>query len=372
MVPFFMDYERPRFRAMRQLRDVVAFSLVQGVPLPSERVLAEQCQVSRNTLRWALARLTEEGALRSAGARTRIAMHPRMRSALVDQAIYLFSGVHSEALEHGPGWGDAVHLGVLMGLRERGRTVLLPGSGIPDDESVAAILLERPIGILLPEAVIKGFSDPRMVLAAERFSAAGIPTVVFGEAPASCDRVCSDHEAGAYELSRWLVARGRTRQLCLWIGNPVSNWLELRYAGHERALREAGHTLLAIEWIRPIEDCDFEQLVFTVAGHLAPYLLSAEPPDVILALTDGHVPCISAALRRCGREPGVAIEVAGYDDYWSSSPDRIHCPLPPTASVNKRNMEIGKVMVALLEERISDRLPAEAQTRMVTPALVVY
>lgn len=362
--------ERPRARALRVLRDTVVGANAAGQPLPPERALAEQCQVSRTTLRWALAQLAREGLLRSAGARTRLVADPSVRPAIASSAVYLFSSIDLGPTTRSGGWGEFVHLGVQQGLRSRGRTVLIPGSGIPDAAMVEAILRERPVGVVMPEAMLRGSTDPRLAEAASAFAAAGIPTVVFGETPADCDRVTSDHEAGACELSRWLIARGRRRQLCLWAGPGDPTWPARRRAGHERAWREAGCPALPIEWMRWRDDA-FDEMVITLSGHLAPHLLAAEPVDCVLAMSDGHVPAICAALRRCGREPGRDVAVAGYDAYWHECPERARCPDPPLATVDKGNLEIGQAMAALLEERIAGRLPAAPQLVKVAPRLVV-
>ena len=360
--------ERPRARALRLLRDLASGAVAVGQPLPPERELAERCQVSRTTLRWALARLGVEGVIHAAGAKTRLVAAP---VAAASGAVRLFSGSVVGDRGRSGGWGDFLHLGALDALRALGRDVLIPGAGIPDAAAIAGVLRERPAGVLLPEAMISGVTDARLAQAATAFTRAGIPTVIFGEEPADCDRVCSDHEAGAHALSAWLLARGRRRQLCVWAEGGTQPWRERRRAGHERALREAGGGPPAVEWVRwRHHPDDFDELVITLAGHLAPHLLAAEPPTAVLALTDGHVPAICAALRRCGREPGVDVLVTGYDAYWHDVPHRARCPVPPAASVDKGNAALGAAMVALLEERIAGGLPAAPQLRMIAPRLI--
>lgn len=363
-----MSDERPRARALRLLRAIAAGPVAAGQPLPPERELAEHCAVSRTTLRWALSRLSVEGIIQAAGAKTRlVAPQPVAASS----AVRLFSSVVVGDRGRSGGWGDFLHLGALDALRALGRDVLIPSVGIPDAATIAGVLRERPAGVLLPEAMISGVTDARLATAATAFTRAGIPTVIFGEEPADCDRVCSDHEAGAHALSAWLLARGCRRQLCVWAEGETQPWRERRRAGHERALREAGCAPPPVAWVRWRHHLDdFDDLVLTIAGHLAPHLLGAEPPNAVLALTDGHVPAICAALRRCGREPGVDVQVVGYDAYWHDVPQRARCPVPPAASVDKDNAALGAAMAALLEERIAGRLPEAPQLRMIAPRLI--
>lgn len=367
-----MIEERPRARALRLLQGIVARQSSAGLPLPPERELAEHCSVSRTTLRWALDRLTEEGALHSGGARTRMVTEPLSRLAITRDAVYLFSSITAGAPSRSAVRGEFVHIGALQGMRNAGRTVLIPGSGIPDEATVAALLRHRPIGVLMPEAMITGATDQRLLHAAEAFAGAGIPTVILGETPTSCDRIASDHEGGAYALSRWLFARGCRRQLCLWATSPtIQEWRILRRAGHERAHHEAGCPLLPVEWMRWRDGEDaFDEMVIVLAGHLAPYLMAAEPIDAVVAMTDAHVPAICAALRRCGREPGRDITVVGYDAFWHEIDVRARCPVPPAATVDKRNRELGLAMAALLEERIAGTLPGSPQLRLLAPTLV--
>lgn len=367
-----MIAERPRARALRLLREAVAGPLAAGQPLPPERALSEQCGVSRTTLRWALQQLAREGVLRPAGARTRLVADPTIRPAMAADAVYLFSSIEVGGSGRTGGWGEFVHIGAMQGLRALGRTVLIPGCGVPDEATVTAILRERPVGVLLPEPMLTGTDDPRVARAAEAFTAAGVPTVVFGENPASCDRVCSDHAGGAHDLSRWLIGQGRRRQLCLYVGPSPAPWPGLRHAGHARALAEAGLPPPPLVWMHWRHGAEaFREQVLEIAGLLAPHLLAAEPIDAVLAMSDGHVPAISAALRHCGREPGRDVVVAGYDAYWQEAPERELCGDPPVASVDKGNLELGRAMAALLEERIAGTLPAAPQLRLIAPRLVV-
>ncbi len=363
-----MIAERPRSRALRLLRQTVTAPRAAGQPLAPERELAEQCGVSRTTVRWALARLAEEGALQPvAGGRTRLVAASPTRppgGTIANNAVYLLSSIHGPAASGSEGRGAFIHYGALHGLRACGRSVLIPGQGIPDQATIDAILAERPVGVLMPEPVLSGNTDLRLALAAEAFAAAGIPTVVFGDAPTSCDRVISDHEAGGHAVSTWLLGRGCRRQLCLWGEARSKNFPQQRYAGHVRALSEAGCPVLPIEWMR-WQDGDeaFATMTLTVAGHLAPYLLGAEPIDAIVALTDWQLPIVGAALLRCGRD----IPVVGYDNVWRE----LTCPVPPAATVDKHNVAIGQAMAQLLEERIAGRLPPAPQLRRIEPHLVV-
>ena len=125
----------------------------------------------------------------------------------------------------------------------------------------------------------------------------------------------------------------------------------------------------SVEWQNGLES--FDRMVVTLAGHLVPHLLAAEPIDAVVAMIDSHVPAICAALKRCGREPGRNVSVVGYDANWPEASVRVRCPLPPAASIDKNNLGIGQAMAHLVEDRIAGRLPPEPQVREVGTRLVV-
>lgn len=366
-----MIRERPRARALRLLRARLTGTTAAGQALAPERELADDCGVSRTTIRWALARLAEEGLLGPVVGRTRLVADPAARTTLASNAVYLFSSIADSDDRHSAGWAGHLHLGAMRVLRGLGRSVLIPGGTI-DEAMVAVLLRERPVGVVLPESMYAGRSDAALTHAAHALVAAGIPTVSFGEEELPCDRVVSDHEGGAHALSTWLLGQGRRRHLCLWPGPLHSPWQRRRLAGHERALREAGLPRPPLEEVRWQGDGDaFDSMVVTLAGHLVPHLLGPEPVDAVVALIDSHVPAICAALRRCGREPGRDVTVVGYDANWTDAPERLRCPLPPAASIDKDTLGIGRAMALLLEDRIAGRLPPEPQVRCLGTRMVV-
>ena len=365
-----MIRERPRARALRLLRARLADHASAGQALAPERELAEACDVSRTTIRWALAKLAEEGRLGPVVGRTRLVADPA-RATLAGNAICLFSGVAGLDDQHSQGWAGHVHLGVQQILRAAGRNILIPAGAI-DAPMVAVLLRERPVGVILLESLYAGFSSPTLVDAVAALAGAGIPTVAFGEEDLAGDRVVSDHAAGAQALTTWLLGQGRRRHLHLWPEAPEHPWRQRRLAGHAAALAAAGLPVPVVEavaWQGGAEA--FDRMVVTLAGHLVPHLLGAEPIDAVVALIDSHVPAICAALRRCGREPGRDVSVVGYDANWPDAPERLRCPLPPAASIDKDNLGLGKAMAHLLEDRIAGRLPPEPQLRQVASRLVV-
>ncbi len=94
-----------------------------------------------------------------------------------------------------------------------------------------------PRGIVV-RALVGDQADTRRTVA--DLASCGAPLAVFGEEEFGCDRVVFDHEAGAYQLTRWLIGQGRRRPLFLQPATINRLWLSRRYAGYARAMAEAG------------------------------------------------------------------------------------------------------------------------------------
>jgi len=204
--------------------------------------------------------------------------------------------------------------------------------------------------------------------------------VVFGEEESGFDRVVSDHEAGAYQLARWLIGQGRRRILFLQPENIDRLWLLHRYQGYARALSEDGLVVQAplvyaipeLRWSAGRENADEAQAWARLLSHeLKPHLRGAHGADALMVISDGDVSRVAQACRLCGKEPNGDVALVGYDNYWRDSMELSPVPFAPLATVDKRNKELGAALVQLLEQRLAGNLPRPAQTKVVAPQLVV-
>jgi DNA-binding LacI/PurR family transcriptional regulator len=209
-----------------------------------------------------------------------------------------------------------------------------------------------------------------------------VPVVVDSDEPelADFDQVLSDHEDGSYQLTKWLIERGRRRILRFWQRAPLPvrrpRWLAQRDKGYERAVREAG-----LEVLPPVEFRgarydeskaeEFEQMARQVAGNLVDVFQGRNAPDAVMAISDGVVFPLAAGLRLLKRRPNEDVWLAGYDRYWADCLSRRWEKAVPLATVDKRNYETGRALVRLLVDRIAGRLGATPQRRVVTPELVI-
>ncbi len=376
---FEIKNEAPRARALRAVRQWIADGvLAPGETLPPERDISAKLGVGLGTVQRVLKLLEDEGAVVKHGGRTRTVgqAQPERQSVLSDSVVVLDDWADPFPRLRAPGWSLFITVGVLRSLGEMGlHAVVSQPKGIGEGH-LDRLLASAPMGLVVPEVDTWG-GDPATL--ARQGHAAGVPVVVFGDEP-GCepfDRVEPNHETGAYELTRWLLARGKKHIRQIWPFSWEKPWVKRRRIGYERAMREAGlEPLPAIRSEEPHYATQDSSLVFrsqaqATAGALAPFILGASPTDALMAVNDGAAAAVSAAIRLLGKTPNVDIEIVGYDDFWEESPDRQYEPAGPLATVDKNNLECGRQLVSLLLERIEKKLPSEPQLRFVKPTLRV-
>ncbi|MFP4028037.1 MAG: GntR family transcriptional regulator [Candidatus Brocadiia bacterium] len=352
-----------------------------GRRLPSERKLADRMNVSRTSVRSAMEELQEEGliTIRPDGSRW---VSEDVSVSLLDDTVAIFSdcpeGPREPRDQESTGWAHYIHLGAIQALRRDGlhslnlesQRVLSRGPGYLISESLRGI-------IALRNFVRFGGAQPTLQALRE----AGIPVVVYGDIKMlpEFDTVTSDHAKGCYELTKWLVGRGCRRILRFWglgggeeDGSP--DWLRRRDLGYERAMEEAGLETLPSLKLRQgsgAAKSDFEHSTRTYAGYLMEYVQEPDPVDAIMVVSDGLYFPTAAACRLLGKIPQEDILIAGYDNYWQDVVARRPEKTTPVATVDKRNIQIGRTLVELLEQRAAGELPPGPQHKSVEPELVV-
>jgi DNA-binding LacI/PurR family transcriptional regulator len=227
---------------------------------------------------------------------------------------------------------------------------------------------EIPQGIKLIESAHR--ADTRMV--------------IYGSGPdlamlAMYDRVISDHQLGAYQLTRLLIERGHKRIVKMWPQDPWGYWFQQRYLGYERAMNEAG--LKALPPLQCLNtpgevneneaEAEFRRAARLLAGNLIELMTGSQAPDAIMVHSDVEYHIVAAACRIFGREPGRDIEIVGYDNVWADMKPCKWEPSAPLATVDKRNYECGQELVRLLLARDAGTLPVEPQCSLVAPEMVV-
>lgn len=370
--------ERPQARVIRSLRQWIEEGTYDGgQPLPSEQRLSEQLGVSRGTVRRALAILDDEGVVAQRNGRTRMVptqsnggIGVSERGGLMHHVIAVLTD-SSETPQHKQGgWLEYVTAGALSAIQEAGWHGLSLHPARLQGAEVSRILADPPAGVVVTDLPLN-----LMGTLLKGLHKAGTSVVFYGDLPdyADFDRVTSDHEAGAYAVTRFLIEKGRRRILQTATEPATGYWYVGRRAGYERAMREANLEILPMlttPELRAQNSGEFEKNARHLAGYLVEHLTSENRVDAIMASTDADVYGLAAACRVFGQIPNQDVWIAGYDNYWAEWPTRQFEETAPIVTVDKSNAEIGAALVELALARIEGHLPAQPQRRVVAPRLV--
>ncbi|HEY3332747.1 MAG TPA: LacI family DNA-binding transcriptional regulator [Capsulimonadaceae bacterium] len=353
----------------------------EGSQLPSRIELAIQYGVSHITVQTALRELVHLGYLRSRRGsgvfvqrRTQRAT-PRQGTLAQNSVVVVGTKSTSLYVPHDTGWADRVSGGALETVFQLGLNQMIVHPSRMSVETVDGLIADPPSGVVFPD----GLSPAVVATWSRRLVDAGIPVVVYGDAPelAAFDRVTSDWESGAYFLTRWLIASGRHRIIQVWPDGSDGYWFAGLRAGHVRAMEEASlrpNPVVKFEsdpnWDRSPDG--FHKSIRRAASCLPEHFVAIPPIDAIMLASDGYIPGFSAACRLFGKTPGEDVAIAGYDDYWAGLPEQNYEPCPPVASVDKHNFALGEQLVRLLIDRIEGRLADSPQCRTVAPSVVHY
>ncbi len=370
----------PRARATRALRESIAEGeLAAGMELASESVLAERLGVSRGTIRAALAELEADGLVRNEGRRRVVAGARPVEAAGGGAVLVVSRTTRAEALSRGESHiGAYTHYGLIRRFQREGISTVT----VPPEQFAAESGPAKP-GVLGVVVFQDSLQDEPALRRLRALRDAGVPVAVGDPAETDeFDAVRSDHAAGSYAVTRWLLEHGRRRPLRWWAlaqhmrRRPA--WLAGRDAGHERACREAA--------VEPIPAVEFKSLTHRAgqrpaetlrdnarlsAGYLLERLAEDPAIDALVLSTDGEVRAASAAVRLCGREPERDVLIAGYDNYWADPQVRPGVPVAPAVTADKRNQLLGEQLAELLLDRAAAALPPDPQVRLVEPELIV-
>ncbi|MDD2056538.1 LacI family transcriptional regulator [Pseudomonas sp. GD03860] len=246
--------------------------------------------------------------------------------------------------------------GIEDGCERKGYCVILCNS---DDNpqkqrSYLRVLLEKRIDGLIVASVGED-SDLLDSLASVR-----TPMVIVDRAleGVEADIVRIDHEQGAYLATRHLLDLGHRDIAC--IGGPNNTSVaQLRLAGFERALAEAGVTVAQ----ERILSSDFTSL----GGYAAAArLLEGQRPTAIFAGND----MIGIGVLRAAAERNICVpselSVIGFDDIQLS-----RYVFPALTTVGQSIRELGESAAALLLSRIAQPLRGAPEQRIVAPKIVL-
>ncbi len=387
---------------------ILSGELKPGEKLPSFTEMRQQHRVSQATLNRVHGLLEAEGLIsRRRGAGTFVCDlqgrpesngangHAGRVSFLSNAVLILTSFGEPMASHRSAGWLEWIAQGATEAVQQAGMHAVSLSPRITEVE-IEHLIAEKPLGALIP-ANLSESSIPLGIL--RKLRAHGIAVVAFGSSPdlAECDHVVSDHESGAYQLTRLLLERGKRRIINVQPSILNEAWLSQRQAGYERAMREAGlqaESAFLIPYVEPVlstrlssegeisgfqsqaevlaEDRRiFESQVRSLAGHFVEAMSGENPVEAMLATTDRNTFTLAAICRLFGKDPDRDVSIAGYDNYFAECEEQAIAPFIPFATIDKNNRALGATLAQLLFERIEGRLEASPQTRCVAPKLIV-
>jgi GntR family transcriptional regulator, arabinose operon transcriptional repressor len=366
-------------------REVKTGKLRPGDRLPSFAAMRERFGAAQPTVERAHLLLEREGLITRRRGRGIYVAEPNRRDEFetsdkswMSNAIAILAEVTGDFYtdHRQAGWAEFITRGAMKKIREEGcHAVVLHPDRLQGEELEHFVADTQQVIIVMDR--LHAHEYPRMLKLVHALHRHGIQPVVYGDWPelALYDRVVSDHEQGAYELARWLVSQGHRRILNVWPQATAGYWFPARYAGYERALREAG-----LEPLPPLQvlsehpefrfDDVWQKDVRLLSGHLIEYLMGSEPVTAIMAHTDSAVPLVAQACMLFNKKASRDITLVGYDNYWRDLKLEDES-FVPAASVDKRNMAIGQELVSLLLQRRAGTLPEEPQRHIVPARLVV-
>ncbi len=377
--------------------------LKPGDKLPTFIELRQQYGVSQSTWDRAQSALEMEGlVLRKRGAGTFVSeSSPRAasdgfeaaatKSSFLNRSVVVLTPFGQPGGAHqSHGWLEWIGQGAVDAVQGAGRHIVTLHPDTATEE-LEQLVRERPFGVLVSAVWEEKSIYSDLV---RKLVAARIPVVTFGGDPQElgCDCVLSDHEQGAYELTRLLISHGRKRVLSVAPNTNNSSWFAARYAGYGRAMREAGletlaplplpfqQTLrslarLAMQNGLPASSAPTPEEVFchnvkVSTGYFVESLTGANRVDALMMPSDGSLFVAAAIGRMLGLDPNRDVLIAGYDNFFSECDERLIEPFVPFATVDKNNVEIGKAMTQLLMERVDGVLPSQLQSRFIAPTLL--
>lgn len=204
--------------------------------LPSEFAIAQEYQVSRQTVRQALSLLAQDGLIetrRGSGshilrtARENLSSHYNIAIIVTYIADYFFPGILRE-IEN------------VLSQRECTSSIFATQNRVADERKILTRLLEQPVDGILVEATKSALPNPNLDLY-RQLTAKNIPLVFihgyYADLPESHFVLDANYDAGLM-LTRYLADQGCRRIGGVFKSDDIQG--HGRYAGYAAGLRERG------------------------------------------------------------------------------------------------------------------------------------
>jgi LacI family transcriptional regulator len=329
--------------------------------LPSERELAIELDVSRQTVRLAIEQLCREGLVQPEHRRGNRVLSPSpseevRESGLAALVIYDMSR----------GASAVIFSGCQLAMRRAGYHLIVCETARGEDrqinsetEQLRALINRRVEGVLL---YAEPTSENRALV--EEALAMGIAVVQIDRLMPGleCDYVGVDNAAAAQEAVRHLVELGHER-IALLTNHPAASAVTERMSGYRHALAEAGlepdpALVGSIQIRRPLSPA-YRRIV---RGWMA----LPDRPSAVFAINDEMAWGIIQALRAEGCDVPGDVSVVGFDNQRLATMIQ-----PPLTTVAQPFLHIGEMGAQLLLDRVAGRYQGAARRLLLPTQLIV-
>lgn len=371
----------PRESVVRWLTDSIADgTLKPGDAVPTVRDVAARLGIARNTAASGLLEAERRRIVsrRGPGSYKRFVPAAASAAPLASDTVCVLAALGSfSGGTTAPRWSDSyLALELVPRLSSAGKFVTIANGDNLSERGLDELFHVPPAGMVVTGAINE---QPAALSALARCRAAGIPAVVYGNAPElrAFDRAYVDHRAGEREITQWLLARGRRRIAPLFPSEPSKFWERERIEGYAEAMRHAGLeplpcAVLADEKLKR-DSIGSRRFRFfkALAMETIAKLRREGGLDAVLCISDEWALVAIAAIRDLGLAPNDDILVAGYDNYTRGGQFEGLEKGRPVVTMDKRSDRTAADLAALLAARMEGRLPPEPQVRTHNQQLVV-
>ena len=375
------------FVATRLIRQMIEDGeLEENERLPSVRDLVKQLNVTRYAVCQAINRLELDGWLYKRNHRYFVRKTSKKQQALsIADSIVIIAdpGQINASNLLISGFDRIIEVGAMVAARQAHMNVLTVDPDHLNDnleEELIDVLAEKPQGIIAFHGTMIHEPD-RLIL--EIFKSKGVAIAIYGNGPlfTDYDTVESDHQSGAYELTKLLISRG-CKQILPFMPLQVDMdirplWLKARLKGYRKAMAEMDLEVMP-ELSCPSMPCEMETKeeydtsVRIAAGHLLEHLKGTNRIDAIMAISDKFCfPLTTACRELFDLDVTKDVLITGYDNYWSDSHLKRWESTPPFATLDKHNFDLGGELIKILSGRINGEITGKAIHRLVKPELII-
>lgn len=356
-----MNSQSPKYLQLKEeiLSWIAGGRFRPGDKLPSENELAEQFELSRQTVRQSIGELVQEGWLaREQGKGTFVSRHTaERRNTPENRTVGIITTYISDYIF------PSIVRGVEAALKERGYRLLLSSTDNRKDrerESLEMMLSHSVSGLIVePTKSAEGNPNFDNYLAIEDH---GIPLMMINEKypDLECPCIRMDDEAGGYMAANHLLELGHRRIAGFFKTDDLQGVRRMK--GFLRACRE--HRLPADH--STVVRYSTEDKEQRPQAALRELLQSAERPTAITCYNDQLAVAFLDLIRELGLRIPEDLSLIGYDDSYLATATEIKL-----TTIEHPKSDMGEQAAKLLLSKLEKQAVPDDKEILYAPKLVV-